>query len=111
MILVTARVRARAETRLEFLQTLRALMVPMRKERGCISCHWHIDIEDENSFRLVEEWETQQDLENHVNSHHVRVLTGAILLLCEPAPQEINTFADIPGPHVVKTVFGRRDRA
>jgi quinol monooxygenase YgiN len=111
MILVTARVRARAERRLEFLQTLRALVAPTRKERGCISCHWHVDIEDEDSFRLVEEWETQQDLENHVKSDHVRVLTGAILLLCEPAPQEINTFADIPETDVVKTVLGRRDHA
>jgi quinol monooxygenase YgiN len=107
MIHATARVRARTERQREFIQTVRALMAHTRNEKGCISCHWYADIEDERSFRLVEEWETQRDLDDHLKSDHVRVLTGAILLLCEPSTLEINTLTNVPGPDSMETVLGR----
>jgi quinol monooxygenase YgiN len=106
MIVVNARVRVRTERRREFLQTVRALMPPTRNAKGCKDCHWYTDIEDENVFSLVESWETRPDLERHLNSDQTRVLTGAILLLCEPSTLEISTLADTPGSSVVKTVLG-----
>jgi quinol monooxygenase YgiN len=106
MIVVTARVRARTETRREFLQTVQSLIGPTRREKGCMSCHWYTDIEDENTFSLVEEWETRQDVKNHLKSDPIRVLTGAILLLCEPSPLEINTLADTPEVNAIKAALG-----
>jgi len=107
MIVFTVSVRVRTERRREFLQTVRALIPPTRGEKGCVSCHWYTDIEDENVFRLVQAWETRPDLENHLKSDPTRVLTGAILLLCEPLALEISTLAAVPGANVRKAMLGR----
>jgi quinol monooxygenase YgiN len=106
MIVVTVRVRVRAGRRREFLQTVGALIPPTRNEEGCACCHWYTDIEDENVFSLVEAWKTRPDLDRHLKSDPMRVLTGAVHLLCEPETLEINTLADTPGVRVVRTLLG-----
>ncbi len=106
MIVVTARVKVRTDRRREFLQTVQALIPSIRQEKGCTCCHWYADIEDENVFRLMEAWKTRPDLDKHLKSDPVRVLTGAIHLLCEPSTLEITTLAETPGRSVVKTALG-----
>jgi quinol monooxygenase YgiN len=76
MILVIMEMTALPAKRKEFLQTVHALLQPIRKEKGCITCSACQDIEDENTFRLIEGWQTQQDLDRHLRSDQFTVLLG-----------------------------------
>ena len=76
MILVRMKMTVLPVKRKEFLQTIQALVPSIRKEKGCIKCSACQDIENENTFRLIEEWETQQDLDNHLTSDLFDVLLG-----------------------------------
>lgn len=79
------------EKRKEILQTLRAILGPIRQERGCLSCHCYVDIEEENRIYLKKEWKTSEDLDAHLHSSHFGVLLGAMKLLPQEPDIRINT--------------------
>ena len=107
MILAIIEMNARPAKRKELSQTLHALIQELRKEKGCIKCSACQDIETENSFHLIEEWETNQHLDNHLRSELFTVLLGAKNLLSEPLEIKFNAVSSITGMEVVKAVRGK----
>ncbi len=95
------------EKRKELLQTVHPLIALIREEKGCISCRLFKDDEDENSFSLVEEWVTQEDLDNHLRSDRFGVLLGAKSLLSEPHEIKINTVSYTSGMEAVRAARGK----
>jgi quinol monooxygenase YgiN len=84
MILVIIRMKVLSEKRMELSQTIASLSGSIRTEKGCNRCDFCQSIEDENRLWLLEEWDTQENLKNHLKSEHFRVLRGAMNLLKEP---------------------------
>ena len=83
MILLIIRMKVLAEKRKELSQTITSLIGSVRTEKGCRRCDFYQSMEDENGLCLLEEWDTQEHLENHLKSAHFRVLRGAMNLLQE----------------------------
>jgi len=81
MIDVNIKMTAPAEKRKEIRQTIKAILGPIRRERGCLSCNCYEDVEDESIFFIKEEWETREDLDNHLKSDRFGVLIGVTSLL------------------------------
>jgi len=77
MIIVRISMQVLAEKQKEVLQTLLSLMGPMEKEPGCLSCALLSDIKDKNRLYVLEEWESRQQLDNHLKSDLFGVLLGA----------------------------------
>lgn len=75
----------------EILQTLKAILVQIRYEQGCISCHCYVDVEVENNIFFREEWKTRGDLETHLRSVHFGILMGAMKLLSKEPAISFNT--------------------
>lgn len=69
------------EKRTEFFQTIRRLLDPLKKARGCRTLEFYLDAIDENSTLLVSEWETERDLNHFLKSNDFAVLRGAITVL------------------------------
>jgi len=90
MLTVIISMTAHPEKCLELKQTLLALIEPTRKEKGCLRCDVFEDIENENSFFVVEHWETQTDLDGHQESDRFAVLMGARSLLSSEPEVMIN---------------------
>ena len=83
MILVIIRMNVLSEKRLELSQTITSLSGCIRMEKGCKRCDFCQNIEDENRFFLLEEWDTRENLMTHLKSEHSMVLRGAMNLLHE----------------------------
>jgi quinol monooxygenase YgiN len=81
MPVVIIKMTALPEKCLELKQTILALIEPTRKEKGCLRCDVFEDIENENSFCLVEYWESRKDLDDHKRSDRFAVLMGTRSLL------------------------------
>lgn len=79
------------EKRREVLQTLASMIEPIRQEKGCQNCQGFQDIEDENVFSLIGEWENHEDLELHIRSDRFRVLLGSNILLKKNQEIQIHT--------------------
>jgi len=72
------------EKKLELSQTMASLIGSIRTEKGCRRCDFYQGIENENQLNLLEEWDTQKNLNSHLKSERFRVLRGAMNLLKEP---------------------------
>jgi quinol monooxygenase YgiN len=90
------------EKRKEVLQTIIAILGPIRREHGCISCNCYVDLEDDRIFSFEEEWKTREDLENHLRSDHFNVLNGAMSLLRVEPDIRFNTIASTAGLEAIK---------
>ena len=102
MIVLAVKMSVLPQKRKELLQTAQALIQRTRKQKGCISCHFYQDIENENTFNLVEEWKTQVDLDNHLGSDHFGILLGAMNLLSEPTKIKFNAVSYTGGMKTLK---------
>ena len=84
MILVIIRMKVLSKKRMELSQTIPSLSDSIRMEKGCQRCDFCRHIADENGLFLLEEWDTQENLNNHLKSENFKVLRGAENLLEEP---------------------------
>ena len=96
------------EKQLEVMQTLLGMIEPTGKEKGCLSYAVFCDIEDNNRFSLLEEWETREDLDHHIKSHRFGVLLGSKTLLCEPPKIQINTVSQSEGMEAIDAVRSKK---
>lgn len=91
------------EKKKEVLQTVKAILDPIRRERGCISCNCYVDVENEYILFIEEEWKTREDLEYHLRSDHFGVLNGAMSLLRIAPDIRFNVITSTTGPEAIKT--------
>lgn len=102
MIDATIKITVPPEKSKEFLQTVHAVLAPIRKEQGCLSCNCYVNIETEDTLLFREEWHTRDDLESHVRSGLFRVLIGAMSLLDRPPEIRFNTIAATVGMEAIQ---------
>ena len=81
MVIVFIKMRSLPEKCLELKQTLKGLVVSARNEKGCLNYDLFQDVENENSFCLVEQWESRKDLDGHLQSNTFAVIKGTRSLL------------------------------
>jgi quinol monooxygenase YgiN len=110
MIIVRITMNALPEKRTEVMQTLLSMIEPTENERGCQSCHVFGDIEEKYVFSLIEEWETREDLDNHITSYRFSVLLGTRSLLSEPPQIEIHTVSRSEAMEAIDAVRRKRIR-
>ena len=108
MIIVRIAMNSLPEKQKEVMQTLLSMIASTGKERGCLSHHVLRDIEDENVFSLIDEWETREDLDQHIRSAKFGVLLGTKSLLCEPLKIQIHTVSHSEGMETVNAARGKR---
>ena len=107
MIIVRIAMNALPEKQKEVMQTLLSMIESTGKEKGCLSHRVFRDIEEDNVFSLIDEWETREDLDQHIRSAKFGVLLGTKSLLCEPPEVQIHTVSDSEG---MAAVYAARDK-
>jgi quinol monooxygenase YgiN len=110
VIIVRITMNSLPEKRTEVMQTLLSMIEPLENERGCRSCHVLLDIEDKNVFSLIEEWESREDLDDHIKSYRFCVLLGTKSLLCESPQFEIHTASHSEGIEAIDAVRSKTAR-
>lgn len=111
MILSTLRMNVRPEKRSDLLETMRGMLEPARVERGCLSYRLYEDVEDINTFVLVEEWKTQNDLESHIRTDNHRRLMALMDLLSRQPELRFNIVSHTSGMDLIEDVlntYGQR---
>ena len=107
MILATLKMIVHPEKRRDLLETMRGMLEPARVERGCLSYHLYEDVEDRNAFVLVEEWETQGDLEKHIRTDNQRRVLALMDLLSEQPELRFNTVSHTAGMELIEGILHR----
>ena len=97
MILTHIKMNVRPAKRKELRQTIRSIVQEVRKEDGCVDSTFYQNSENENDFFLIEEWETRQALDDHLQSAEFTVLMGAESLLSRPPEIMIHSVSHSSG--------------
>jgi quinol monooxygenase YgiN len=104
MIILRVDMNALPEKRKELLHTIEAMSDSIRKQKGCSSHQVYQDMEDENVLCLIEEWENQDDLEDHLRSDRFAALLGALDLLSKRPAITFNQVSSTAGMELVEAV-------
>jgi quinol monooxygenase YgiN len=106
MVIATIKITVPHEKEREILQTVKAILGPIRREQGCINCNCYMDVETENIIFFREEWNTSEELETHLRSGHFGVLIGAMKLLNKEPEFRFDTIASTAGAETIKAARG-----
>lgn len=102
MIIVIINASASCEKRTEVFQTLASVALMSRRDRGCLRCQFCQDGEDDTSFALIEEWQSREALDEHLQSQVFGVLLGLMPLLRAPLGMRLCTVATLEGMEAVR---------
>jgi quinol monooxygenase YgiN len=91
MVINFIRMNVRPEKRKELTQTLHSIVEQVKKESGCVHAGFYQDGENETDFLVLEEWATQKDSDDHLQSDIFTVLLGAGSLTVKPPEIMIHT--------------------
>jgi quinol monooxygenase YgiN len=108
MIVVRIIMNVLPEKQKEVMQTLLSMIESAGKDSRYLSYGIFCDIEDNNVFNLISEWETRKDLEDHIKSYRFSVLLGTKSLLCEPPRIGIHTVSHSEGMEAIDAVRSKR---
>lgn len=75
---VVAKIVAKRESVESVKSELLKLIMPTRKEEGCLEYNLHQDNEDPAVFVFYEAWESLACLEKHMNSEHFKNYVNAV---------------------------------
>jgi quinol monooxygenase YgiN len=103
MIVVTLRVLVSPENRRELVQTVRSLLRNIQGQKGCLGSHLYCELGDEDALCLIEEWETQEDLNNYFRSDEFAILFGAINLLRKSSGIDFRLLTPMGGIEAVES--------
>ncbi len=92
MITACITIRGRSEKRMEILQTIKEIKDQLDKKTRCMQIKIYQDIDDENTFFLVEDWPSEHDLDEYLSSRLFKVLLGINPILEEPLEVKVFTF-------------------
>ena len=95
------------EKQKEMMQTLLSMIETAESEKGCLSYDAFFDIDGKTVFNLIEEWETHEDLDRHIQSERFSVLLGTKSLLAKPLEMKIHMVSHSEGAEVVNALRGK----
>lgn len=83
MLIVIARMKARAGKEKELAALLKGFLAPTRRETGCILYDLHVDRNDPAAFAFYERWKDDAALDAHLKTPHMTAGFAAMNPLIE----------------------------
>ena len=93
------RISVTPEKKKELYQTILPLLDSIRREKGCLKCNFYFDVGNNCESLLLGEWESETDLNKHLQSPHFALLSAAISVLANPEISESRVLTDIKRAH------------
>lgn len=106
MIQASFRIVAPAGKRAEILDVLLCLKGPTEVSRGCCACQILQDVEDENVLTCLQQWNTLEDVEEHLRSERFRRLLPYIEMSVEPPGVEFDAIQKVHGIELLVAALG-----
>jgi len=94
MIRIVVRERIKNGEKEKAIELFREMVEATRKEEGNISFNLLESVEDPNTLAVSEAWESQQSVENHLESQHSKRLRP-LLDQCFAEPSRIEIYREI----------------
>ena len=106
MVISTLRIITATKSRAEVIRTLAAQLGSIRVQPGCLRCDLYRDVGDPGAITLVEEWESQAELDLRLRSEEYRAVLAAIELAQEQPVIHFDTVIRRGGLEIVASARG-----
>ena len=106
MVVSTLRILTAPQSRAGVVRALAAQLGPMRVQPGCLRCDLYQDLENTEAITLVEEWDSQANLDLRLRSEEYRAVLGAIELAQEQPVLHFDTVLRRAGLEIVVSARG-----
>ena len=106
MVIFTLRILTAPKSRTEVVRILTAQLGPTRAQPGCHRCDLYQDVENRKTITLVEEWESQAELDLRLRSGGYRSVLAAIELSTKPTVIHFDTVTRRAGLEIVASARG-----
>ena len=106
MVVSTLRILTAPKSRAEVVRTLSAQLGPTRVQPGCHRCDLYQDIENRETITLVEEWESQAELDLRLRSDDYRSVLATIEMAQEEPVIHFDTVTRRGGLEIVASARG-----
>ena len=106
MVISTLRIITAAKSRVQVVRTLIGQLGPLRVQPGCLRCDLYQDIENREIVTLVEEWESQAELDLRLRSEEYRAVLETIELAQEQPILHFDTVTRRGGLEIVASARG-----
>lgn len=106
MVISTLRIITAPKSRAEVIRTLTAQLGPIRVQPGCLRCDLYRDVEDPRAITLVEEWDSQAELDLRLRSEEYRSVLATIELAQEQPVIHFDTVIRRAGLEIVASARG-----
>ncbi len=80
MVISTLRIVTAPRSRAGVVRALAAQLGPTRVQPGCLRCDLYRDVKDQGAITLVEEWDSQAELDCRLRSEDYRAVLAALEL-------------------------------
>lgn len=109
MIVTSIQLRMNPEKQREFGQTLEWLFGPAGRKPGCLNCRFYREIGHDESIMVIEEWESEQDFQSHIQSREFAVLLGALNLANDPTAVALKLLSTVTDLESLKAMRRNND--
>jgi quinol monooxygenase YgiN len=106
MVISTLRIVTAPQSRAGVVRTLAAQLGPTRVQPGCLRCDLYRDVENQGAITLVEEWDSQAELDCRLRSEDYRAVLAAIEMAQEQPVIHFDTVIRRTGPEIVASARG-----
>jgi quinol monooxygenase YgiN len=105
-VISTLRIVTAPKSRAEVVRMLTAQLGPMRVQPGCHRCDLYQDMESRDTITLVEEWDSQTELDIRLRSEEYRAVLATIELAQEQPLLHFDTVTRRGGLEIVESARG-----
>ena len=108
MINALLRIPVSRDKQQEVIRLLRSLIEPTRVEHGCISCRLYREVTEQGVLTWVEEWETHEDLERHLQSPRYKKILAALDMSDTQPEVRFETVVETRGMQLIEEARGAK---
>jgi quinol monooxygenase YgiN len=90
------------EKQSEALEILGSMSEQTRFEPGCISCRLYRGVQEERALMIEEIWESENDLQRHLQSDKYRKVLLVVEMAAEPPEIRFDTIAHSNGVETIE---------
>ena len=106
MVISTLRIVTVPQYRTKVVRTLAAQLGPTCVQPGCLRCDLYRDVEDPGAITLVEEWESQAQMDLRLRSDDYRSVLAAIEMAQEQPVIHFDTVTRRTGLEIIASARG-----
>ena len=106
MVITIMHLKAAPDKRMNIMKTIHKMIGPTNAQPGCLHCELFGSTQNDDQLLLLEKWDSQESLEQHIKSDEFRNVMAAMDSACEPPKINFYESDSLGGMDLVENIFG-----